>query len=78
MQETGFKKECIDPIGTYWYTGIGSSVFVFEGMAYGIVEAASSGIFGSMAFPFQDQNGGPGEKQTRLSTTSFPLTQYMM
>ena len=52
--------------------------FVFEGMAYGMVEAASSGMFGSMAFPFQDQNGGPGEKQTRLSTTSFPLTQYMM
>ena len=47
-------------------------------MAYGMVEAASSGMFGSMAFPFQDQNGGPGEKQTRLSTTSFPLTQYMM
>ena len=47
------------------------------GVAYGMVEAASSGMLGSIALPFQDQNGGPGEKQTRLSTTSLPFTQYM-
>ena len=53
--------------------GVGSPI----GVAYGMVEAASSGMLGSIALPFQDQNGGPGEKQTRLSTTSLPFTQYM-
>ena len=33
--QTGFKTECIEPIGTHWYTGLGASIFTFEG--FGII-----------------------------------------
>ena len=32
VTETGFKTACIDRVGPYWPTGIGVSIFTFEGI----------------------------------------------